>query len=81
MSEKTTLQSTLANSEGNYPRKEFHLVKLPVIRSNIEQSYIRLHNKFKYLQNESRAYHKWRIKGNRERMNRAASQGGKCNAC
>lgn len=82
MGGKTTLHTTLAYSEENCAYKEFRLDKLPVISSNTAQLSSGLHNKFKYLQNDSHVYYKWKIKGNRERMTETAfSQGGKRNAC
>ena len=82
MGGKTTLHTTLAYSEENYAHKELCLDKLPVISSNTAQLSSRLHNKFKYLQNESDFYYKWKIEGNRERMTATAiSKEGEPDAC
>ncbi len=82
MSEATITHITLAQPRALRSRMESCLSKLPVIRSNIGQISSELCNKFKYLQNESAACHKWKIEDTRERMTEAKiSRGGKHYAC
>jgi hypothetical protein len=82
MSETTVVHITLAQPRAIRSRMESCLSKLPVIRSNIGQVSSELCNKFKYLQKESPACHKWKIEDTRERMIEAKiSHGGKHDAC
>jgi len=82
MSEKTIAHITLARSRALRSRMESCLSKLPVIRSNIGQVSSELCIKFKYLQNESSACHKWKIEDTCERITEPKiSRGGKHSAC
>ena len=82
MGGKTTLLTTLVYCEENCAPGNLRLDKLSAIRSDIEQFFSWLRNKFKYLQTESHAYSQLGLRGNREKMTATAiSKEGASDAC